>query len=115
MKIALPNNGSVVNQHFGTSKNFVIVTVENKEIQSVEEISTAELAHKHEKLADLFVKHNVTTVITGGIGGGALAGLQQNGLNVIKGAAGEYREVVQKYIDGNLEDKNTICNHHCEH
>lgn len=114
MKIAIPNNGNIVNQHFGTSKSFVIVTVENKEIQSIEEISTSELAHKHEKLADLFVKHNVTAVITGGIGGGALAGLQQNGFNVIKGASGEYRVVVQKYINGTLENKNTICNHHCD-
>lgn len=115
MKIAMPNNGNMVNQHFGMSKSFLIVTVGNGDIENVEEISTAELAHQHEGLANLLVKHNVDLVITGGIGGGALAGLQQCGLKVIKGASGKYRDVVQKYLDGELEDKNDICSHHCEH
>ncbi|OAA93448.1 NifB/NifX family molybdenum-iron cluster-binding protein [Clostridium coskatii] len=115
MKIALPNNGNMVNQHFGMSQSFVIVDVENNKIGNVEEVSTVQLAHQHEGLANLLVKHNVDLVITGGIGGGALMGLQQCGLKVIKGASGEYRDVVQSYIDGKLEDKNELCNHHCEH
>lgn len=115
MKIALPNIGDVVNPHFGTSKSFAIVTVEANEITNIEEVSTVELAHQHDSLADLLVKKGVTLVITGGIGGGAIAGLKRYGLDVIKGANGEIKAVIQKYIEGNLEDKNEVCNHHCEH
>lgn len=115
MKIALPNIENMINPHFGTSKSFVIVTVENNEIKNTEEISTAELAHQHEGLADLLVKKGVALVIIGGIGGGALAGLERCGLEVIKGASGEFRAVVENYIKGNLENKNEVCNHHCEH
>ena len=115
MKIALPNVENMVNPHFGTSKSFVIVNVEDNEIKNTEEVSTAELAHQHEGLADMLVKKGVTVVITGGIGGGALAGLDRFGLKVIKGASGEYRAVVQRYIEGTLENKNDICKHHCEH
>lgn len=115
MKIALPNNGSMVNQHFGMSESFVIATVEDKKIVNIEEISAVELAHQHQGLADLLVKNGATVVITGGIGGGAISGLQQNGLEVIKGASGEYKKVIEEYINGTLEDKNVVCNHHGEH
>ena len=115
MKIAIPNNGNMVNQHFGMSESFVIATIEDKKIINIEEISSVELAHQHQGLADLLAKQGATVVITGGIGGGAISGLQQNGLKVIKGASGEYKKVIEEYINGTLEDKNVICNHHGEH
>jgi len=89
MKIAVPINKNMVNQHFGMSENFAIVTVEDKKVTIVEEISAAEFAHQHKGLADLLVKQGAETVI---------AGLQQNGLTVIKGATGEYMKVVEEYI-----------------
>ncbi|MFT8316202.1 MAG: NifB/NifX family molybdenum-iron cluster-binding protein [Clostridium sp.] len=112
MKIAVPNNENMVNEHFGKSESFIIATVEDKKITQIEKISTKELAHQHQGLADLLVNHGTSVVITGGIGGGALAGLQQNGLKIIKGASGEYIKVIEEYISGNLEDKNVVCNHH---
>lgn len=115
MKIAIPNNGSMVNQHFGMSESFVIATIEDKKIISIEAISSVELAHQHQGLADLLTAHGATVVITGGIGGGAISGLEQNGLKVIKGASGDYTKVVEEYINGTLEDKDVICNHHGEH
>lgn len=115
MKIAIPNNENMVNQHFGTSKSFVIVEIEDKKIIKTEEVSTVELAHEHQGLADLLLRQGTNVVITGGIGNGAIQGLQQNGIQVIKGASGEYMKVIEEYIDGNLEDKNVVCNHHCEH
>jgi predicted Fe-Mo cluster-binding NifX family protein len=115
MKVAIPNKNNMVNQHFGMSKSFVIATIENNNILNVEEISSAELAHQHQGLAALLVKHEVNVVITGGIGGGALSGLQQQGLEVIKGASGEYLDVLKEFINGTLENKNVICNHHGEH
>lgn len=115
MKIALPNNRDMVNQHFGMSKSFVIVTVENKEIANVEEISSEKFQHQHEGLANLLLENGVEVVITGGIGQGAINGLKTNGLKVVKGASGEYMDVIKEYINGTLEDKNVVCNHHGEH
>ncbi|AND83669.1 diguanylate cyclase [Clostridium tyrobutyricum] len=114
MKIAIPNNEDMVNQHFGKSKSFIIATIEDKKITQIEKISSEDLAHQHQGLADLLVKHGTDVVITGGIGGGALLGLQNNGLKVIKGASGEYIKVIEEYINGNLKDKNVVCNHHQE-
>ena len=115
MKIALPNKGNMVNQHFGMSESFVIATIEDKKIVNIQEISSVEFTHKHQGLADLLASNGATVVITGGIGGGAISGLQKNGLKVIKGASGEYKKVIEEYINGNLEDKDVICNHHGEH
>jgi len=115
MKLAIPNNGSMVNQHFGMSKSFVIATIEDKKIINIEEISAVELSHQHQGLADLLKKSRATVVITGGIGGGAISGLEQNGLQVIKGASGEYKDVIQEYINGTLENKDVTCNHTGEH
>lgn len=115
MKIAIPNNGIMVNQHFGMSKSFVIATIEDKKIINIEEISSAELAHNHQGLSNLLAEKGATIVITGGIGEGAVNGLKQNGLKVIKGSSGEYNNVLLEYINGTLEDKNVVCNHHGEH
>ncbi|MCB2293491.1 diguanylate cyclase [Clostridium algoriphilum] len=115
MKIAIPNNGNMVNQHFGMSKSFVIATIEDKKIVNIEEVSAVELAHQHEGLANLLAKNGATVVITGGIGGGAISGLKQNGLEVITGASGEYKQVIEEYINGTLTDKHVTCNHTGEH
>ena len=115
MKIAIPNNGNMVNQHFGMSKSFVIVTIEDKKILNIEEVSSAELTHQHDGLADLLTSKGTKVVITGGIGEGAINGLKQRGLEVIKGASGEYKKVIEEYINETLEYKNIICNHHGEH
>lgn len=115
MKIAIPNNENMVNQHFGMSKSFVIATIEGKKVIGIEEISSSEFAHQHQGLANLLLEHGTNVVITGGIGAGAIQGLQQNGLQVIRGASGEYMKVIDEYINGTLEDKNIVCNHHGEH
>lgn len=115
MKIAIPNNGNMVNQHFGMSKSFAIVTVENKNVTNVVEVSSEEFQHQHEGLANMLTKQGAEVVITGGIGQGAISGLKMKGLQVIKGASGEYMKVVEEYINGTLEDKDVMCNHHGEH
>ncbi|MDD3224159.1 MAG: NifB/NifX family molybdenum-iron cluster-binding protein [Clostridium sp.] len=115
MKIAVPNNGNMVNQHFGMSKSFIIAEVEDKKIIKTEEVSSEELAHNHKGLADLLVRNGVNVVIVGGIGRGAIDGLNNNGLKVVRGASGDYTKVVHEYISGNLEDKDVVCNHHGEH
>lgn len=115
MKIGIPSNGKLVNQHFGMSENFVIVTVEDNKIVNAEEISTSEFAHQHQGLANLLAQHGVSVVIAGGIGRGAIDGLENNNLQVIKGASGEYLEVVKEFINGTLENKDVVCNHHGDH
>ncbi|PKM78219.1 MAG: diguanylate cyclase [Firmicutes bacterium HGW-Firmicutes-15] len=115
MKIAMPKDGEMVNQHFGQSKYFLIVSVENQQIVDRKEISSESLQHNHAGLSGLFLTEGVSLVITGGIGKPALDALTEKGLEVIKGASGKCEEVLEKYLAGKLDDQNVTCNHHGEH
>lgn len=115
MKIAMPKDGTMVNQHFGQSKHFLIATVENQQIVNRQEISSESLQHNHAGLSGLFITEGVSLVITGGIGKPALDALKENGLEVIKGASGKCEEILGKYLAGKLDDQNVTCNHQGEH
>lgn len=111
MKIALPKNESEINQHFGKSKSFEVITIEDKKITERKEISAEALQHNHEGLASLLKAEGVSVVITGGIGQGAIDGLKSENLSVIRGASGKVDDIVSSYINGELEDKNVVCSH----
>jgi len=115
MKIAMPKDGEMLNQHFGQSKSFLIVSVDKQQIVERKEISSDSLQHNHAGLSGLFLTEGVSLVITGGIGKPALDALKEKGLEVIKGASGTCEEVLEKYLAGNLDDRNVTCNHHGEH
>ncbi|HZK87353.1 MAG TPA: NifB/NifX family molybdenum-iron cluster-binding protein [Syntrophomonas sp.] len=115
MKIGMPKDGEMLNQHFGQSKQFLIVTVENGQVVEQKEIGIESLQHNHAGLSGLFLAEGVSLVITGGIGQPALNALTEKGLQVIKGASGRCEEVLSKYLAGELVDKNVSCNHHGEH
>lgn len=112
MKIAIPNEGGFVNQHFGRSKEFVIFEVSGGEIKAQEVVSAAALQHNHEGLAELFVRKGVDTLILGGVGPRAIQALQQYGLKVITGASGSVSEVARAYARGELVTREVTC---CEH
>lgn len=114
MKIAMPNDGKNINQHFGRSKSFVIITIDNNSITDVLEISTENFQHQHETLADLLAHHGVTVVVTGGIGGGAMSKLKEKEFEVITGAGGDYIDIATSYMNGTLEDQNAACAGHGE-
>lgn len=115
MKIAIPKDGEVLNQHFGKSKSFAIVTLDGDKVVDTKEVSTESLQHNHGGLADLLLEQEVSLVITGGIGAGAYYSLQEKGFKVIRGASGKIEDIVNEYIKGNLQDKQVMCSHHGEH
>lgn len=115
MRVAIPNEGNMVNQHFGRSKSFVIVTIDNKEVKDIKEVSTEEYAHQHGALANLLTSNNVEVAIVGGIGKGALDALQNSKIEVIKGASGDYKDILGQFINGTLESKDVVCNHGGHH
>ncbi|EJO5347878.1 NifB/NifX family molybdenum-iron cluster-binding protein [Clostridium botulinum] len=115
MKIAMPKNQEVVNQHFGKSKTFAIATIEGNKVVDIKNISTESLQHNHGGLSSLLAEEKVELVITGGIGQGAYDALIKQGLKVIRGAKGTIEEILHQYLNGELEDKKVMCSHHGEH
>lgn len=116
MKIALPYEYGYVNQHFGRSKEFTIVELNEGKTVSQKNVSAEDLQHNHEGLAGLMKNENVDVVIVGGIGARALAPLKEGGLEVVTGVSGKITEVIDKYVRGELKSSSeACCNHHGDH
>lgn len=115
MKVAMPKDGDMVNQHFGRSKNFIIYSLDNQQIVDRKEIDTDALQHNHAGLSGLLIAEGVSLVILGGIGQPALEALKNTGLDVIRGASGNCEEVLQRYLAGQLGDQNVTCQHVGDH
>lgn len=116
MKVAIPENVGTVNQHFGKSNSFAIIDIDdNKNIIDVEIVPAAGLQHQHEGIAQFLKDKGVETVIVGGIGPGAIQKLEDNGINILFGAAGPVKEVAETFAKGQFVSERKICNHHGNH
>lgn len=113
MKIVIPDENGQVNQHFGKTTVFTFVTVEDDEIVDINNVSIANMQHQHGQLANYIVNEGADTIIAGGMGKGMVDALQGVNLNVITGASGDIKEVVESFIRGELKSKPVTCSHGC--
>lgn len=109
MKIAMPVANGKVNPHFGTSREFAILELENGKVVNKKVISAEGLQHNHGGLAGLIKNEGVDVAIVGGIGGHMLEALQAMGLKVVAGASGDITEVAEAYAAGTLTTRPSIC------
>jgi predicted Fe-Mo cluster-binding NifX family protein len=108
MRLAIVKEGDRVSSHYGRSEGFVLAEIDNGSIKS-REVVPAPSEHSCGGLAELFLKHQVETVIVGGIGGGALQHLNAAGINIVAGASGGIEEVLSSYLDGSLVSGDAVC------
>ena len=112
MKIAVAYENGEVFQHFGHTAEFKVYDVEDNKIVSSEIMSSN--GSGHGALASLLSDNDIDVLICGGIGGGAMSALEENGIEVIAGATGNTDEVVNSYLGGDLESTGVNCDHHGE-
>ncbi|PKM48004.1 MAG: diguanylate cyclase [Firmicutes bacterium HGW-Firmicutes-8] len=113
MKIAIPDNHGEVNQHFGQSTSFAIIEIDgDNRIACIDTVSAVGLQHMHEGLAEMLKKQGVGVVIVGGIGQGAIDGLESQGLKVLFGASGSVKDVAETFARGEFVSRRVACNHH---
>ena len=110
-KIAIPTEEGNVNAHFGRSQAFTLFNVQDGKVTGGENIDAKGFEHQHSGIAQLLKSKGVEAVICGGIGPGAITGLENAGLEVLRGASGPAREVAQSYADGTFVSTNAVCNH----
>lgn len=112
MKIAIPESGGRVNEHFGRSTSFTVVEIENDQVVDMETVSATGLQHNHEGVTELLKEKEVTVVIAGGIGSGMRDALESQGFEVLMGASGNVKMVAETYARGDFVSKGSVCNHH---
>ena len=110
MRIAVTYDNGNVFGHFGRTEAFKVYDVEEGKVTFSKVISSNGAGHG--ALAGVLAEENVDLLICGGIGGGALSALDEAGIKVIAGAAGNTDEVVEAFLRGELEDTGAVCDHH---
>lgn len=110
MKIAVASEGNLVTGHFGHCQNFNIYEVENNQV--IKNTSIANPGHKAGFLPNFLIDLGVTTIISGGIGGGAIEIFNEKGIEVVSGASGNAEEAVNNYLQGKLESTGSVCHNH---
>ena len=112
MKIAVTYENGQVFQHFGHTEAFKIYEVEGDKVVGSEVIESNGVGHG--ALAGLLSDHTIDALICGGIGGGAMAALDEAGIEVCAGAEGDTDAVVEAYLKGELTSTGANCDHHGE-
>lgn len=113
MKIAVASERDMVTEHFGYCLNFNIYeTMENKIVNSQ---SIANPGHRPGFLPNFLNDMGVNVVISGGMGASAIKIFNEKGIEVITGARGEAKKVVEQYLQGNLKSTGSVCHEHQHH
>ncbi|GAB6157128.1 NifB/NifX family molybdenum-iron cluster-binding protein [Desulfotomaculum varum] len=119
MKIAIPARNGQVNEHFGTTREFAVIELENGKVKHTKLISNEGLQHNHGGIANMLKNEKIDAIICGGIGGHMIQALQQLGLKVVTGAAGPVEKVAEAYAAGTLVTRPVQCGcgggHHHHH
>lgn len=110
MKIAATYDNGNIFQHFGRTENFKVYEVEDGKIVSGEVIGSDGIGHG--ALAGLLAGHDISVLICGGIGGGAVNALTNAGIEICAGASGSADEAVEAYLRGDLVNSGANCDHH---
>lgn len=111
MKLAVTYENGKVFEHFGHTKELKVYEIFNDEITNSEVISTN--GNGHSALVGFLKDLKIDILICGGIGTGAVNALNDAGIKLIAGQAGDTDLVVDNFIKGKLDlSKKANCNHH---
>jgi len=109
MRIAISaetNDGleSVVSHHFGRCPYFVLVNVEDQEVQDVQVIENPYYEHHQPGMVPDFIhSQGAEVMISGGMGRRAIGFFQQLGIQSATGGSGTARVALESYLNGDLQ------------
>ena len=113
MKIALPSNGNHIDDHFGHCEYFTVFSVDDShKIVSEERIDPPAGCGCKSNVVSTLAEMGVKVMLAGNMGNGAVNVLNDNGIEVYRGCAGELREVVEAWLNGKVRDSGVGCNAH---
>lgn len=116
-KVAVPVTGNKkIDDHFGHCEFYAVYTLNEKnEIVNEEVLASPQGCGCKSNIASVLAANGVTTMLAGGIGGGAINVLAMNGIDVVRGCSGDARLAVEKFANGQLMDSGESCAQHEHH
>ena len=117
MKIAVPvTKENQIDSHFGHCESYGVFTISaQNEIAGIKSVGSPEGCGCKSDIASVLASDGVTVMLAGGIGAGAINVLNNSGIEVIRGCAGDATEVVKQYLAGLVEDSGSSCHQHEVH
>ena len=117
MKIAVPVTiENQIDGHFGHCESYGVFSVsDNNEIIEIKKVASPQGCGCKSDIASVLASDGVTIMLAGGIGGGAINVLNNNGIEVIRGCSGDATEVVKLFLSGLVEDSGSSCHQHEAH
>jgi predicted Fe-Mo cluster-binding NifX family protein len=117
MKIAVPvTKENQIDSHFGHCESYNVFTLsDKKEITDIKNVQSPQGCGCKSDIASVLAADGVKVMLAGGIGGGAINVLNNNGIEVIRGCSGDATEVVNLFLSGAVEDSGSSCHQHEAH
>ena len=107
MKICVSATGNnleaPLDPRFGRCHYFIIVDTKTMQFEAIPNIATNATGGAGIQAAQTITNKNVKTVITGNIGPNAFEALSTAGIEIITGASGTIKEVIDQYKNGKLQ------------
>ena len=112
IKIAIPTQDDVVDDHFGHCDHYTVFTVDNKSIISSERLDSPQGCGCKSNIASVMQEMGITIMLAGNMGMGAFNKLSTHGINVVRGCHGNIEDVLKAYLEGSIADSAESCSHH---
>lgn len=92
-----------ISPHFGRCPYFAVVEVEGQDILNVETVANPFYPnHEPGQVPGFIHSLNANVMLSGGMGGRAVAFFRQFGIEPATGAGGTVRDAIAQYLDGGL-------------
>lgn len=113
MKIALPSKQNQIDEHFGHCEYFTVFTIDDeKKILSEERLESPAGCGCKSNIAVTLAQMGVKMMLAGNMGQGAVNVLNSHGIDVLRGCAGNVKDVTESWLAGNLKDSGLACAQH---
>jgi len=107
-KIAIPTRGTAglddqVEEHFGRAQHYTLISVDDGKIVDTQVLDVPYADHDPGDLPKWIHSQGADAVLAWGMGPKAVEFFEGLGIEVVTGATGPVRDVVEGYIRGNLQ------------
>ena len=110
MIIAVASDNGNVSAHFGHCQTFDFYETDGKTITG--EKPVANPGHRPGFLPNFLNEQGVNVIISGGMGGAAVAIFNEHNIEVVIGPKGSSKTAAVMYLAGELESTGSVCHEH---
>lgn len=114
-KVAVPTRNGMIDEHFGHCEYFTVYDIKDGTVIAEKRFESPDGCGCKSDIASVLAKGGVTLMLAGNMGEGAVRVLKANGIDVIRGATGSARSVVESWLAGAIKDSGVGCAEHGGH